>query len=68
RRFLALTKKSLFLEIPLIIAYYPEAAVMLPFEKCPICGGDMVEKKIEKLLRVCRGDTAVILLKNGGLF
>ena len=24
---------------------------MLPFKKCPVCGGDMVEKEIEKLLR-----------------
>ncbi len=23
----------------------------LPFEKCPTCGGEMVRKKIEKLLR-----------------
>ena len=24
---------------------------MKPFEKCPVCGGEMVEKKVEKLLR-----------------
>ena len=24
---------------------------MLPFEKCPVCGGEMVEKEVEKLLR-----------------
>ncbi len=24
---------------------------MLPFEKCPVCSSDMVEKKVEKLLR-----------------
>jgi len=24
---------------------------MMPFEKCPVCGGDMVEKEVEKLLR-----------------
>ena len=24
---------------------------MLPFPKCPICGGEMVEKEVEKLLR-----------------
>ena len=24
---------------------------MMPFEKCPICGGGMVEKEVEKLLR-----------------
>ena len=24
---------------------------MLPFDKCPVCGGEMVEKQVEKLLR-----------------
>lgn len=24
---------------------------MMPFEKCPICGGELAEKKVEKLLR-----------------
>ncbi len=24
---------------------------MLPFEKCPVCGGEIVEKEVEKLLR-----------------
>ena len=24
---------------------------MLPFDKCPVCGGEMVEKDVEKLLR-----------------
>lgn len=24
---------------------------MTPFPKCPICGGEMVEKEVEKLLR-----------------
>jgi len=24
---------------------------MLPFNKCPVCGGEMIEKKVEKLLR-----------------
>lgn len=24
---------------------------MIPFPKCPVCGGDMVEKDVEKLLR-----------------
>ena len=24
---------------------------MTPFEKCPICGGELVEKQVEKLLR-----------------
>jgi YgiT-type zinc finger domain-containing protein len=24
---------------------------MMPFEKCPVCGSEMVEKAVEKLLR-----------------
>ncbi len=24
---------------------------MRPFEKCPVCGGEVVEKEVEKLLR-----------------
>jgi len=24
---------------------------MIPFEKCPVCGGELVEKEVEKLLR-----------------
>ena len=24
---------------------------MLPFSKCPVCGGEMIEKKVEKLLK-----------------
>ncbi len=24
---------------------------MKPFEKCPVCGGELVEKRVEKLLR-----------------
>jgi YgiT-type zinc finger domain-containing protein len=24
---------------------------MMPFAKCPVCGGEMVEKEVEKLLR-----------------
>jgi YgiT-type zinc finger domain-containing protein len=24
---------------------------MMPFEKCPICGGELIEKEVEKLLR-----------------
>jgi YgiT-type zinc finger domain-containing protein len=23
---------------------------MIPFDKCPVCGGDLVRKKVEKLL------------------
>ena len=29
-----------------------------PFDRCPVCGGKIVEKEIEKLLR-CGVDTAV---------
>jgi YgiT-type zinc finger domain-containing protein len=28
-----------------------EKVAMMPFEKCPICGGELVEKEVEKLLR-----------------
>jgi YgiT-type zinc finger domain-containing protein len=24
---------------------------MMPFDRCPVCGGEMVEKEVEKLLR-----------------
>ena len=24
---------------------------MMPFEKCPVCGGDLAEKRVEKVLR-----------------
>lgn len=24
---------------------------MLPFEKCPVCGGELVEKEVEKVLQ-----------------
>ena len=30
--------------------FLEEVAVM-PFEKCPVCGGELVEKEVEKLLR-----------------
>lgn len=23
----------------------------MPFEKCPVCGGDLIEKEVEKVLR-----------------
>jgi len=32
---------------------------MIPFKKCPICGGEVVEKEVEKLLRGGK-NTAVI--------
>jgi len=25
--------------------------LMMPFQKCPVCGGEMVAKEVEKLLR-----------------
>ncbi len=28
-----------------------ERYTMKPFEKCPVCGGDIVEKEVEKLIR-----------------
>jgi YgiT-type zinc finger domain-containing protein len=28
-----------------------EKEEMKPFEKCPVCGGELVEKEVEKLLR-----------------
>ena len=35
---------------------------MIPFKKCPICGGEVVEKEVEKLLRGGK-NTAVILVR-----
>ncbi len=35
---------------------------MIAFAKCPICGEDMVEKKVEKLLRGGK-NTAVVKVK-----
>ena len=34
---------------------------MLPFDKCPVCGGEMVEKEVEKLLRGGRHIATVIV-------
>ncbi len=28
-----------------------ERYIMKPFEKCPVCGGGIVEKEVEKLIR-----------------
>jgi YgiT-type zinc finger domain-containing protein len=28
-----------------------EESAMMPFDKCPVCGGELVEKEVEKLLR-----------------
>ena len=32
---------------------------MIPFKKCPVCGGEVVEKEVEKLLRGGK-NTAII--------
>lgn len=32
---------------------------MQPFDRCPVCGGELVSKTVEKLLRGA-GDTAVL--------
>jgi len=32
---------------------------MMPFEKCPVCGGELEEKEVEKLLR--GGDHIAVL-------
>jgi YgiT-type zinc finger domain-containing protein len=39
-----------------------EVKKMKAFEKCPICGNEMVEKEVEKLLRGGK-DTALIVVK-----
>jgi YgiT-type zinc finger domain-containing protein len=28
-----------------------EEELMKPFEKCPVCGGDLIEKEVEKIVR-----------------
>lgn len=28
-----------------------EAEMRMPFQKCPVCGGELIEKQVEKLLR-----------------
>lgn len=35
---------------------------MMPFEKCPICNGDVVERSVEKLLHGGM-DTAIVKVK-----
>ena len=35
---------------------------MIGFQKCPVCGGEMVEKEVEKLLRG-GNHTAVIMVR-----
>ena len=36
---------------------------MIPFKKCPICGGEVIYKEVEKLLRGGK-NTAVIRVKS----
>ena len=35
---------------------------MIPFNKCPVCGGEVIEKDLEKLLRGGK-NTAVVKIK-----
>lgn len=35
---------------------------MVPFPECPVCGGEMVEKEVEKLLRG-GNNTGVVMVK-----
>lgn len=35
---------------------------MIPFNKCPVCGGEMIEKEVEKILR--GGDNTAIINVN----
>jgi YgiT-type zinc finger domain-containing protein len=35
---------------------------MMPFSKCPVCGGEMIQKEVEKLLRG-GVDTAVLTVQ-----
>jgi YgiT-type zinc finger domain-containing protein len=39
-----------------------EKSMTLPFKKCPVCGGEMVVKKVEKLLRG-GGNTAMLKVR-----
>jgi YgiT-type zinc finger domain-containing protein len=39
-----------------------EKRIVKPFEKCPVCGGELVEKEVEKLLRGGR-HTAVLTVQ-----
>ncbi|MFH1288970.1 MAG: YgiT-type zinc finger protein [bacterium] len=39
-----------------------EKIVMMPFERCPVCNGEMVEKKVKKLLHG-GVDTAIVKVK-----
>jgi YgiT-type zinc finger domain-containing protein len=35
---------------------------MIPFDKCPVCGGEVIEKEVEKLLRG-GNNTAIVKVK-----
>lgn len=39
-----------------------EKVKMIPFKKCPVCGNEMVEKEVEKLLRG-GNNTAILKVK-----
>lgn len=39
-----------------------QEAEMIPFTKCPVCGGEVVEKDVEKLLRGGR-HTATLMVR-----
>jgi YgiT-type zinc finger domain-containing protein len=36
-----------------------EGEVMTPFEQCPVCGGEVVEKQVQKLLRGGRNTASI---------
>lgn len=33
------------------VARKAEETLMMPFKECPVCGGELIEKEVEKLLR-----------------
>jgi YgiT-type zinc finger domain-containing protein len=39
-----------------------ERAIMMPFPKCPVCGGEMAEKEVEEILRG-GANTAVVRVR-----
>jgi YgiT-type zinc finger domain-containing protein len=39
-----------------------EGIEMMPFKKCPVCGGEVVEKDVEKLVKG-GGNTAAVRVK-----
>ena len=36
-----------------------ETKTMTPFEKCPVCGGELIERQVQKLLRGGRHTASV---------